>query len=80
LSKFRQSPFEREEMETAKLKSRRTWGDRKVGDLVGHRRDPANYKTAEGCDHADQMPETIFQTAEDERVFGVIAQHPPRKG
>ena len=74
------TPFERREMERAPMKSRSTWGDRKVGDNVGHRRDPENYREVEGIMHADQRPESIPDTPHEERVFGVFPQHPPRKG
>jgi hypothetical protein len=64
-----------EETTGSKLKHRKTWGDRAIGDFVGERHyEGRPHREVEGRHHADQQPNIIPEADEDTRCYGVVPQ------
>jgi hypothetical protein len=68
-----------EETTGSKLKHRKTFGDRALGDFVGTRHfESRPFKEVEGRDHPDQKPNTIPPADEETYCYGVVPQHPKK--
>ena len=61
-----------EETTGSKLKKRRQFGDRALGDSDGRVRDPNDFPEVVGYCHAEQTPNALPPTDEETRATGMV--------